>query len=186
MLVGGSSRLVLAGGLSAGAAGWWWLHQQQWRQQGGGAAAEGYADGEGNALLQVLSDETDAGGEVGVDPAPGLAWRVLLCGQQVVGVLYRLCELAVYFAVPLGLLPAVGLVQCIAPSTTYATRCWECWWDALLWAVEKNGPALIKLAQWFVFARVLVVLFLSKYCSTVFEGCSVHCFRLGLTVLMGC
>ena len=61
---------------------------------------------------------------------------------------FRVVELTCYFAVPAVTLPWIFAADCVFRGDDAAHhRRWQQWWDVLLWAVENNGPALIKLVK---------------------------------------
>ena len=99
-----------------------------------------------------------------------------------VGVCGRVLELAVYFAPPLMALPSILAARYILPGV--GGRMLDKWWRWILWAVQNNGPALIKWGQWAASRRDLFPVEFCVQFSQLHEMAPTHAWESSQATLV--
>eukprot|EP00729_Bicosta_minor_P012215 gene12215-23557_t len=170
----------VAGAGVGAAASMWWIGSEVSVEDYTAEAESATFDA---AALAANSDQGSTRGksssvnqETWIDFLSNRMWAAWMLGGKIVGAVFRIGELACYFAVPISVLPWVLVANTLlSPGDALAQqKRWHHWWDILLWAVENNGPALIKLAQW---AASRKDLFPEQFCqqfARLHEGAPMH------------
>ena len=140
--------------------------------------------GRGDALQSAITkaDEAVAAAQVEVEfEVDGGALAVLAGVYHAAGVAGRLLELAAYFGPPLLALPSLLAVRYCFPSLGEPAL--DAWWTWILWAVESNGPALIKWGQWAANRRDLFPPEFCKQFSKLHEMAPMHAWHASQATL---